>query len=149
MFHRHLHRRLASLLLLPLLLLLSGCPKDPYRASIQGSDDVANGVSTGIKITAKYYSQGTFSDSQKAFAAKYLTVVTDCNISFRKSVTDVHNAGQVGIAAFLPIADGFINCVNNSAPLSTEPKVQDALKIVDSAIRSISLAISNAKGVKQ
>lgn len=128
---------------------IAGCPKDPYRASIQGSDDVANGVSTGIKITAKYYSVGTFNDSQKAFAAKYLTVVTDCNITFRKSVTDVHNAGQVGIAAFLPIADGFVNCVNNSAPLSGEPKVQDALKIVDSAIRSISLAISNVKGVKQ
>lgn len=127
---------------------ITGCPKDPYRASIQGSDDVANGVSTGIKVTAKYYSQGTFSDSQKAFAARYLTVVTDCNITFRKSVTDVHNSGQVGIAAFLPIADGFVNCVNNSAPLATEPKVQDALKIVDSAIRSISLAISNAKGVK-
>jgi len=140
---------LQYLLLLPLLLLLSGCPKDPYRAAIQGSDDVANGVSSGIKITAKYYSVGTFSDSQKVFAATYLTVVTDCNITFRKNVTDVHNSGQVGIAAFLPIADGFVNCVNNSAPLSRDPKVQDALKMVDSAIRSISLAISSAKGVKQ
>lgn len=129
-------------------LFLGGCPKDPYRAAIQGSDDVANGVSSGIKITAKYYSVGTFNDSQKALAAKYLTVVTDCNITFRKSVTDVHNSGQIGIAAFLPIADGFVTCVGNSASLSADPKVQDALKMVDSAIRGISLAISSAKGVK-
>src|SRR6266403_284474 len=95
MRHLHQHRRLASLLLLPLLLLLNGCPKDPYRAAVQGSDDVSQAVGSAIKITASYYSAGTFSDGQKAFAARYLTVVTDCNITFRKAVVDVHNSGQV------------------------------------------------------
>lgn len=141
-------RRVSAVAVLFSVLLLSGCPKDPYRAAVSGSDDVAQGVGSAIKITAAYYSTGTFNDAQKAKAAQYLTVVTDCNITFRKAVVDVHNAGQVGVSAFLPIADGFVTCVNNSAPLSGDPAVQNALKAVDSAIRGISLAIASAKGVK-
>jgi hypothetical protein len=140
--------RLQTLILLPLLLLLSGCPKDPYRAAMQGSSDVSQAVSSAIKITASYYSAGTFNDSQKATAAKYFTVVTDCNMTFRKAATDAHNAGLTLPAAFLPIADGFVNCVRTSAPLSNDVKVTNVLKAVDTAINGISAAIASAKGAK-
>lgn len=132
--------------LVAVVLLNSGCPKDPYRAAIAGSSDVSQAVSSAIKITASYYSAGTFNDAQKATAARYFTIVTDCNMTFRKSVTDVHNSGQTGAAAFLPIAEGFVSCVKNSAPVVNDPKVSNVLKAVDTAINGISLAISNAKG---
>lgn len=139
-------KRVALVLLLAVF--VAGCPKDPYRAAIQGSADVSNAVSAAIKITGSYYSGGLFNDAQKATAAKYFTIVTDCNMTFRKSVTDVHNAGQTGVSAFLPIADGFVTCVKNSAPVVDDPKVSGVLKAVDTAINGISLAISSAKGGK-
>src|SRR6266403_271712 len=139
------HRRLLSLaLLFPLILSLSGCPKDPYRAAIQGSADVSNAVSAGIKITSAYYSAGTFNDSQKATAAKYFTIVTDCNMAFRKAVVNVHSMGATGASAFLPIADSFVSCVKNSAPVADDPKVRNVLQAVDTAINGISLAVQSA-----
>jgi hypothetical protein len=127
---------------------MSGCPKDPYRAAIQGSADVSQAVSSGIKVTASYYSSGAFNDSQKATAAKYFTIVIDCNMTFRKAVTDVHNAGQTGAQAFLPIADSFVVCVKNSAPVTADPKVRNVLQAVDTAIQGISVAVASAKGTK-
>ena len=138
------------LLVVPLLLLVSGCPlgSDPYRASIKGSSDVSQAVSSAIKITAQYYAVGTFNDGQKATAAKYFTIVTDCNFTFRHAVVDVHNAGQTGVSAFLPIADSFVLCVQNSAPVSADPTVQNVLKATDSAIKGIAVAVASAKGAK-
>jgi len=135
-------------LALGLVLLLAGCTNDPYRAAIKGSADVSQAVSSGIKITASYYSSGAFNDSQKATAAKYFTIVTDCNFSFRKAVIDVHNAGQTGASAFLPIADSFVVCVKNSAPVTADPKVKNVLQAVDTAIQGISVAVASAKGAK-
>jgi len=129
-------------------LLLAGCTTDPYRTAIKGSSDVSQAVSSAIKITASYYSTGVFSDGQKATAAKYFTIVTDCNLTFRKSVVDVHNAGKTGAQAFLPIVEGFVSCVKNSAPVVSDPKVSNVLKTVDLTINAITLAISNAKGAK-
>lgn len=142
-------KRIATATVVILMALsLAGCPKDPYRAAIQGSSDVSQAVSSAIKITASYYSAGTFNDGQKATAARYLTVVTDCNMTFRKAVVDVHVAGQTGAQAFLPIADSFVVCVQNSAPVSTDPKVTNVLKAVDSAIKGINVAVASAKGGK-
>lgn len=138
-------RKWRSLLLLPLLL-LSSCSKDPYTVAIKGSSDVSQAVSSAIKITASYYAAGTFNDNQKATAARYLNIVTDCNMAFRKAVTDVHNAGQTGIQAFLPIANSFVGCVKNSAPITADPSVRTVLQAVDTAIQGVSLAISSAKG---
>lgn len=139
-------RRMFLAVLLAGAIFTAGCPKDPYRAAVQGSSDVSQAVSSAIKITASYYSAGTFSDAQKAEAAKYFTIVTDCNLSFRKAATDVHNTGQTGAAAFLPIADSFVACVKNSAPVSADAKVANVLKAVDTAISGVSLAVSSAKG---
>lgn len=140
-------KKLAILLLAsPLLLAMAGCPKDPYRAAIQGSADVSQAVSSGIKVTASYYASGAFNDGQKATAAKYFTIVTDCNMTFRKAVTDVHNAGQTGVQAFLPIADSFVTCVKTSAPVTNDQKVLNVLNATDTAIKGIEVAISSAKG---
>lgn len=141
-----MYRSKMFFLVVSLALFTIGCPKDPYRAAIAGSDDVAQAVHSAIKITASYYSNGTFNDGQKATAAKYYTIVTDCNMTFRKAVVDTHNAGQTGAAAFLPIADSFVVCVKNSAPVVADQKVSNVLKAVDTAINGISLAVASAKG---
>lgn len=143
------HRRL--IVLLPIVLLLSSafsCKDDPYRAAIRGSSDVSQAVSSGIKLTGTYYSVGTFNEAQKAKAANYFGIVTDCNMRFRKSIVMVHNTGQTGISAFLPIAEAFVSCVQNAAPVADDPTLANVLKATDDAIKGISLAISNAKGTK-
>lgn len=143
-----MYRRILGLVAAFLFLAGVSCKDDPYRAAIRGSDDVANGVHAGIKITAQYYSSGQFNDGQKAFAAKYFTVVTDCNMTFRKSATDVHNAGQTGIQAFLPIADGFVNCVRSSNLVPPDSKTALVLKSTDTAINGVSAMIASAKEKK-
>lgn len=140
------HASREMIFLTALVLLVAGCPRDAYRAAIQGSDDVSQAVHSAIKITGEYYSSGTFNDAQKATAAKYFTIVTDCNMSFRKAVMGAHNSGQTGAQAFLPIADSFVVCVKNAAPVATDQKLSDVLKLIDVSINGISLAISSAKG---
>jgi hypothetical protein len=142
------HRRSRILLALPLLLILSGvgCPKDPYRASLQGSDDVSNGVKSAIKISASYYTSHAINDTQKAAVAGFLTTVTQCNMTFRASVIAEHNAKQVGIAAFLPIADSFVTCAEAQKSIMSDSKIYNILKAVDTAINGVSLAVASAKG---
>lgn len=127
---------------------MAGCPKDPYRAAIQGSADVSQAVSSAVKITASYYSAGTINDAKKAQVASYLNLVTDCNLTFRKGITNVHNAGQTGVSAFLPVADGFVQCVAVQASVASDPKLSNILKAVDTAINGVSLAVASAKGAK-
>src|SRR6266851_3412397 len=117
-----------------------GCPKDPYRASIQGSADVSQAVSSAIKITASYYSTGKLSDQKKATVAGVLNTVTDCNMTFRKAVVDTHNAGVVGTEAYLAIADSFVRCAEVSPQVLADPNAANILKAVDTAIRGVSLA---------
>lgn len=121
-----------------------GCPKDPYRAALQGSDGVSNGVHEAIVTIGNLYSQGVASDSYKVAAARYLDGITDCNMIFRKTVVQTHNAGQTGAAAFLPIANAFVTCTEKQVPPSGP--ADNVLKVVETAINGISLAIQNAKG---
>src|SRR5216684_2866007 len=107
-------RIVSVVLVLTVMLGMSGCPKDPYRASIQGSADVSQAVSSAVKITASYYSIGKLNDVRKNQIASVLNTVTDCNMTFRKAVVDVHNAGLVGVSAYLPIADSFVHCAEVS-----------------------------------
>lgn len=142
-------RRLLSLgLVLTLAFLSAGCPKDPYRASIQGSSDVSQAVSSALKITASYYSAGTINDAKKAQVAGVLDTVTNCNIIFRKAATDTHNAGQVGVAAFLPIADAFVHCAQISPQMKADQTAFNILKAVDTAINGVEVAVASAKGGK-
>jgi len=127
-------------------LFLSGCPKDPYRTAIQGSSDVSQAVSSAVKITASYYSTGKLNDQKKAAVAGELNTVTDCNMTFRKAVVDVHNSGQVGIAAYLSVADSFVHCAQISPQVMGDPTAANILKSVDAAINGVSLAVANAKG---
>lgn len=144
-----LHRKYSLVIaVLVCAVALAGCPKDPYRAAIQGSADVSQAVSSAVKITASYYSAGTINDSKKAAVAGYLNLVTDCNFTFRKGITDVHNAGQTGISAFLPVADGFVRCVAAQTSVTNDPQLSNILKAVDTAVNGVSLAVASAKGAK-
>jgi hypothetical protein len=141
-----LRRRLVALVLLPLLLLLSGCPKDPYTASLKGSADVSQAVSSAIKIAAQYYSTGKLNDAKKAEVASVLNTITDCNMSFRKAVVNTHNAGLTGVESFLPVANSFVSCAQISPQLANDPSAQSILKAVTTAINGVSLAVASAKG---
>lgn len=131
---------------LALALTFIGCPKDPYSAAIKGSDDVAEGVHQSVVAVGKLYSQGTVDDAYKVTAGHYLDVVTDCNMSFRKSAVTAHAAGQVGVQAYLPLADSFVQCTQKAIkPTGT---AQNILHALDTAINGVSAAIANAKGGK-
>src|SRR5260370_4636391 len=126
-------RRLHLIPLLVTLALLSsafGCPKDPYRASIQGSADVSQAVSSAVKITASYYSTGKLNDSKKALVANTLENVTNCNMTFRKAVVDTHNAGLVGVSACLPIADSFVQWASVTPQVMSDHSVVNILTTV-------------------
>ena len=144
-----LPRLLSSLALSCLLILsLSGCSQDPYTTSLKGSAGVADAVHGAIKITVSYYSTGKLNDQKKAQVAGVLNIVTDCNMTFRKSVVDAHNAGLTGVESFLPIADGFVHCAQMAPQVKTDPAVFNILKSVDTAINGVSLAVASAKGKK-
>lgn len=148
MLQRRLRRLQMVLFLAVLVLSLSGfgCPKDPYRASIQGSADVSTAVSSAIKITASYYTAGTINDTKKAQIASVLDTVTTCNMTFRKAVTDAHNAGLTGVGAFLPIADSFVHCAQISPQVKNDLTAANILKAVDTAINGVEVAVASAKG---
>src|SRR4029077_19071350 len=109
------------LAVLALAVMLSGCTSDPYSASIKGSSDVSQAVSSAIKRTASYYSTGKLNDQKKATVAGVLNTVTDCNMTFRKAVVDTHNAGQIGGSAYLSIADSFVRCAQISPQAMADP----------------------------
>jgi hypothetical protein len=139
------------LLLLPLLLLSSGCPKDPYTAAIKASDDVANAVHAAITVATDYYGTGKLSDGEKAQVANYLNLVTDSNMKFRHDVVAAHTQGATVPAIYLQFAQAFVNSVPTD-PLAFQYKSVDAqdkfksvLGAVKTAINAISLMISGAK----
>lgn len=148
-------RKCKPVLLLTLCLLVlqsSGCPKDPYTASLKASDDVSNAVHSAIKVATQYYSTGKLTDSEKAAVAGYLNTVTDANMTFRHNVVAAHTAGAVGNTQYLQIAQAFVNAVPTD-PLAFQYKSADAQKefttvlgAIKTLLNGISLTISNAKG---
>lgn len=138
----------SMVVLLALATMGIGCPKDPYSASIKGSSDVSQAVSSAIKITASYYSTGKLNDQKKATIASVLNTVTDCNMTFRKAVVDTHNAGQTGVGAYLPIADSFVHCAQISPQVLADPNASNILKAVDTAINGVAVVVASAKGGK-
>lgn len=137
---------LAIVAVMALVAGLSGCPKDPYRAAIQGSSDVSQAVSSAVKITTVYYSNGTINDQVKGTVAGYLGIVTDCNMGFRKSVVSIHSSGAIGKAAYLPVASTFVTCAQSTPPVVKDATIDNYLKAVKTAIDGIALAVESAKG---
>lgn len=146
-------RRLLTLVvLLPLILLNSGCPKDPYRASLSGSAKVSDAVAEAVKVATQYYGTGKLDDSEKAVVADYLTTVTNGNMKFRHGVEDLHAAGVVGAAQYIGLAQAFVNSVPTD-PLAFHYKSADAqqkfsivLGAVKTALNLIQTTIAQAKG---
>lgn len=146
----------ASLLGLVLVLALAsmgvGCPKDPYRASLSGSAKVADAVHEAVTAEIEYYGMGKLTDEEKLFVAGYLTAITNSNMKFRHDATDLHNRDVVGKAAYLDLAQVFVNAVPTD-PLAFGYKNPDAQKkfntvlgAVKTAINLVSLTVQNAKG---
>jgi len=132
---------------------LSGCPHDPYRASLLGSDDVSASVHAAIGITSSYYGDGLVDDNEKKVVATYLNTVTDANMDFRKCAVGAHTAGSLGQTPFLGCATAFVQQASATDPASfgfKNAKAQTTLKTylqaITTAIKGISLAIQSAKG---
>lgn len=143
----------AVLVLLPLVLSLSGCPKDPYRACLSGSAKVADAVHEVVTAEIQYYGMGKLSDEEKQVTANYLNTVTDANMKFRHGAEDLHNRGVVGKAEYLALAQTFVNSVPTD-PLAFGYKNPDAQKkfntvlgTVKTALNLISVTVQSAKGV--
>jgi len=133
-------------------LAFAGCPKDPYRASIQGSYDVAESVHSATVIATSYYANGLVNDQERDTLANVLKVVTNANMVFRKCAVDAHTLNSKGLA-FVACADVFTSQVStlNLASIGfKDPKAQAAISkyilAVKAAIDGIGLAIQSAKG---
>jgi hypothetical protein len=142
----------AVALALGLAVALSGCPKDPYRAAIQGSDDVAQAVSAAIPFIAQYYSAGKLNDQEKAQAAGYLQSVTQANQTFRHAVVAAHTSGVKGNASYVALAQAFVNSVPTD-PRAFNYKSTDAQKqfntvlgAVKAALDAVVVVIQSGKG---
>lgn len=128
-----------------------GCPKDPYRASLAGSDDVASAVHAAINITTAYYSTNKLNDAEKAQIATYLNNVTDANMKFRHGVVTAHASGVTGPAAYLALAQDFINAVPTDPTAfryqsaEAQQEFSTVLGAVKTALNGISLAVQQAK----
>lgn len=128
-----------------------GCPKDPYRAALQGSDDVASAVHAAIDITAAYYSTNKLTDAEKAMVASYLNNVTDSNMKFRHGVVTAHDSGVTGNAAYLALAQDFVNAVPTDPTAfryqsaAAQQEFSVVLGAVKAALNGISLAVQQAK----
>jgi len=146
----HKTRRLAILSVV-LALALSGCPKDPYRAAIQGSDDVSQAVSAAIPFLAQYYSAGKLNDAEKAQAAGYLQSVTQANQTFRHAVVAAHTSGVKGNAAYVALAQAFVNSVPtdprafNYKSADAQTQFNTVLGAVKAALDAIVVLIQNGK----
>lgn len=138
--------------IIALAVVLSACPKDPYRAAIQGSDDVASSVSAAVKIATSYYGSALIDDQEKAQVADYLNLVTNGNMAFRHCVVAAHTAQVGGATAYVACADAFITQVRNVNPSTfhfknpkSQAELSNYLQAVATAINGISLAIENSK----
>lgn len=130
---------------------MAGCPKDPYRAALAGSDDVASAVKSAITITTSYYGTGKLNDAEKKTVADYLNNVTDANMTFRHGIVAAHTSGTTGNAAYLALAQQFVNAVPTDPTAfhyysaDSQQKFATVLGAVKTAINGISLAIQQAK----
>lgn len=137
--------------LVVLALVVSGCPKDPYRASLSGSAKVADAIHEATTAAKDYYGQGKLTDGEKKAIGEYLDAVNTANEKFKKSVDATHAAGTVGAQAYLDAAQAFVDAVPTD-PLAfhyksadSQAKFNTVLGAVKTALNGISLAIQSAK----
>lgn len=152
-----IRRRLLVVPLLALVLVISGCPKDPYTASMAGSDDVANVVGDAIMVIGQLQTDKLVSPNEVQALATRLNTVVTLNQQFRADVRQIHNTTpSAGKSAYINAAQVFVTNVNNTQFLQTvgvrdpvaQAKVQTVLLAIQTALNGIQTAINNAKGVK-
>jgi hypothetical protein len=146
--------RASKVVLLVLLVLsASGCPKEPYRAALSGSDSVAASVHAAIDITSQYYSSNLVNDQEKKVVGEALQVVTESNMTFRSCATAYHNSGALGKSPYLACASSFVLKTASFDPTTfgfknakAQADLSNYLKAVKTAIDGVSLAVQSAKG---
>lgn len=141
-------------LLLAVAVFSSGCPKDPYAASMQASLNVSNGVGDGLTVLAELQKDALVSAPEVVSIAGYLGNLTTLNTSFRNSARQIHASGQTGKAAYLAAAQTLVTNANSAEVLAAvrvsnpaaQAKVQTFLLTIKSALDGIQLEINKAKG---
>jgi hypothetical protein len=143
------------LLLAPLVLLTSGCPKDPYTAAMAASLDISNGVNDGLTVITQLQQDKLITQAEMAKVATYLGNLTTLNGKFRTTVKSIHSANASSIkAAYIPAAEAFVTAASDPATLAAlhvvnpaaEAKIQAVLTAINTALNGIQLAINSAKG---
>jgi outer membrane murein-binding lipoprotein Lpp len=135
-------------------LFLSGCPKDPYTASMAASLDVSNGVSDGISAIGQLKKDNLITQAEVASYVGYLGDIGTLNGTFRTSVKQIHASGATGKAAYISAASTFVTNANNSQLLAAlhvdspaaQAKVQTFMAAIKTALDGIQTAINTAKG---
>jgi hypothetical protein len=143
------------LLMAGVVVALSGCPKDPYTASMAASLDVSNGVNDGITVIGQLETDSLITRAEGAKIAGYLGNLTVLNGKFRTTVRSIHTANPVATkAAYIPAAQAFVSAANDPTLLAAlhvvnpvaEQRVQAFLTAINTALNGIQLAINQAKG---
>lgn len=143
------------LLLAPLVLLTSGCPKDPYTAAMAASLDISNGVNDGLTVITQLQQDKLLTQTEVSSIANYLSILTTLNGQFRTTVKSIHSANASSTkAAYIPAAQAFVTAASNPQVLSAihvvnpiaQAKVQAFMTAINTALNGIQLAINSAKG---
>jgi hypothetical protein len=150
-----MRKSFAGLLSLMLVvMLLGGCPKDPYTTAIKASADVSAAVSAALPVVASYYTAGKINDDQKARVATFLGNVVDANMKFRQGAVALHNGGATGTVAYVALAQDFVNSVPTDPTAffyyskDSQDQFNVVLLAVKTAVNAVVVLIESAKGAK-
>jgi len=138
--------------IIPLLIaciFLAGCPKDPYRAAIQGSDTVAQSVKSAIDIAVDVHAAGLISDNEFGSTLHIVDYFNTVNAEFLSAVKQIHASGETGPAKYLETAaimvDKAQRLSSGGFPGISNDKVRTALLTIKTAIDGVALSIQKAR----
>jgi len=130
-----LARRKLSLLL-PLLLLLSGC-KDPYGSCVRAGADIAGGITTAMQTVDSIEKAGQMTATEEKNILGYLEYANKADAVFLTCVSTAHTSGSK-TGTYTACATAFQNTLNNPAQLAllhvTNPTTQTTVTSLTSAI---------------
>jgi hypothetical protein len=143
-------RRRIAVILLPLVLLLSGCP-DPYGACEKGALDIGNGIAAGMKATDQLRVAGKISVQEETNILGYLEFANTTNGAFGKCAQAAHTAGSKS-GSFTACAQVFSTALNDPTKLAlihvSDPNTQTAVQAIINGITAGVSAVLTALGGK-
>jgi hypothetical protein len=115
---------------------------------------VSAAVSVALPVVASYYTAGKINDIQKAKVAAFLSNVADANMKFRQGAVSLHNSGATGTAAYVSLAQDFVNSLPTDPTAffyyskDSQDQFNTVLLAVKTAVNGVLLLVESAKGAK-